>query len=1012
MKLLRIVFVLLAAFTLSSEATPVAGRIGGDGDLTQWKEVAGLPVPRYGSASAVFNGSLYVIGGSDGSPRANVFKFDGTVWTEVASVPVPLWRPAAGVMNGALYVIGGWNGSSVQPNVYRFDGTRWAEVAGLPAARYGLAAGALSGSLYAAGGDDASYNPQPNVYRFDGTTWTEVAALPFSRSRLAAGALNGQLYIAGGFNGGPQANVYRFNETSWVAVANLPASRDVLAAGVRNGALYAVGGYSSGGVTTTNVFWYDETLNVWTESAGLPASRSGHTVAELNGSLFAIGGADSGAGYVTNVFQYPGSAGSSGVSPDGGSFTGGYEVVISGSNLGDGSDVTNVTLGGVTVSGITRQSATEIVVVAGAASAAGTGDVRVFSTSYGETVKLDGFTYLREGQAPLVFEPASPQVYGTTQALTVSGGSGAGAVSYAVLSGPGAIVDGTNLGVTGGTGEVLVSATKEQDDLYYAASVTSSVAAAKADQVISFSAISDQLTTSTPGLRAAASSGLDVSFAVGAGPAAISGGTSLSFSGTGLVSIVASQAGDGNFNAAPDVTNTFSAVMPALSVTPDNRVVGAASGGTTFEVSNAGSGAMTYTASESEWWLSIAGGSSGGNSGTITVAYTANLGAIRRVGTITVAGADASGSPRTVTVTQMGQGPDFVVEELSMSPPDPAMGKTFDVTAQVLNQGTQAGDAGYLSLWVDHPGQASVGERGEVGRYSVGTLAPGQSKQFLFSGVRAPALAGGYTLRAFADSAGRTPESVESNNQSARAYEAVEPYVDLEVVDVDVAPLWPLPGGRITTYVTVNNRGNVPSVSTRLRVWADKGDAADCGEGGGALYTVSSISPWSPRRETVTGLIAPAVAGDYTLRAFLDSSCVLAEASEANNQGTLPYTVYNPTPNLTVTSIALSPSRPRPGQVCVATVKVKNTGTGSGVAGRVGVWMDRLTAPGIGDAPDAYVDVTKSLAPGSSASVKVAGLIAPSVGARAAWALVDASDAAAELSEVDNTGTLPYTVQP
>ena len=79
----------------------------------------------------------------------------------------------------------------------------------------------------------------------------------------------------------------------------------------------------------------------------------------------------------------------------------------------------------------------------------------------------------------------------------------------------------------------------------------------KADQTINFPAIADQLETNEVGLAATATSGLAVTFAVGAGPASIAGGTNLSFTGPGSVSIVASQAGDANWNAAPDATNTF-----------------------------------------------------------------------------------------------------------------------------------------------------------------------------------------------------------------------------------------------------------------------------------------------------------------------------------------------------------------------------------------------------------------------------------------------------------------------
>jgi hypothetical protein len=87
------------------------------------------------------------------------------------------------------------------------------------------------------------------------------------------------------------------------------------------------------------------------------------------------------------------------------------------------------------------------------------------------------------------------------------------------------------------------------------------------DQTITFVAIEDQVTTNVVNLSATASSGLPVSFEVG--------GTQLSFSGTGEVSVVASQAGNTNWNAAVPVTNRFMVSEPIvpLGVPANVRVV-------------------------------------------------------------------------------------------------------------------------------------------------------------------------------------------------------------------------------------------------------------------------------------------------------------------------------------------------------------------------------------------------------------------------------------------------------
>ena len=271
-----------------------------------------------------------------------------------------------------------------------------------------------------------------------------------------------------------------------------------------------------------------------------------------------------------------------GVAPDRGLWSGGYPVVISGTNLCNGTlgDVEDVTLCGVSATSIDSVSGSTQIVVTAAAGTPGIGDVQVVSSSHGTTSKADAFEYLRATQAPLVFEPASPQSYATTNALSTTGGSGTGTVSYVVISGPGTIVGGTNLLVTAGSGTIKIVATQAQDDLYFSTAVTSTVTAAKAAQTITFPNPGDQLVTNTVGLTASATSGLTVGFAVGFGPAIVDG-TSLTFTGAGRIDIVASQPGNDDYDAALDITNTISVVGIVTNLTPS---VGVSDGNTAVRI--------------------------------------------------------------------------------------------------------------------------------------------------------------------------------------------------------------------------------------------------------------------------------------------------------------------------------------------------------------------------------------------------------------------------------------------
>ena len=79
-------------------------------------------------------------------------------------------------------------------------------------------------------------------------------------------------------------------------------------------------------------------------------------------------------------------------------------MVIFGSNLGDGADITNVILCGVSATNIASQSATQVVVWAGSRGSTATGDVVVFSTSRGVTTKAGGFSYTGETTRVVLYD--------------------------------------------------------------------------------------------------------------------------------------------------------------------------------------------------------------------------------------------------------------------------------------------------------------------------------------------------------------------------------------------------------------------------------------------------------------------------------------------------------------------------------------------------------------------------------------------------------------------------------
>ncbi len=123
----------------------------------------------------------------------------------------------------------------------------------------------------------------------------------------------------------------------------------------------------------------------------------------------------------------------------------------------------------------------------------------------------------------------------------------------------GAATAPTNAGSYGVVGTIV--------DPIYQGSATGTLEIAKAAQTITFAAIPNKLTTDTVTLSATGGgSGNFVTFAVTEGPASIADGV-LSFTGSGEVTVTASQVGNANYEAASSVSRTFTVTKATATVT-------------------------------------------------------------------------------------------------------------------------------------------------------------------------------------------------------------------------------------------------------------------------------------------------------------------------------------------------------------------------------------------------------------------------------------------------------------
>jgi uncharacterized delta-60 repeat protein len=261
-----------------------------------------------------------------------------------------------------------------------------------------------------------------------------------------------------------------------------------------------------------------------------------------------------------------------------------------------------------------------------------------------------------------------------------------------------ATVTHSGIGTIGFAGDYTVVITDAAGN-----SRTSNVASVivnKADQTITFPAISDQLATNAPfPVTATASTGFGVTFSVVSGPASVSGNT-VTLTGAGSVTIRATQAGDLNYNSTTadrtftvnkdtatitlgDLVTTYNGAAHSASVStsPTGLTVVITYDGVTTPPTSAGSYAVSATIDDARY--------SGSTSDTLQIARASQTVTFGSVGTVTI------GQPLALNA---GASSGLPVTLSLLSGPATLTGNTLTVTegGTVVVRASQAGDNNHL----------------------------------------------------------------------------------------------------------------------------------------------------------------------------------------------------------------------------------------------------------------------------------------------------------------------------
>ena len=276
---------------------------------------------RSGHSSVVYNGYIYLIGGSNTvSPFANVdyapLNADGTVGAWVATTALPSGRAghASVAYNGYVYAFGGQDnpGAITATSYYaplNADGTvgAWAITTALPVASSEVGVSTYNGYVYITGGTTAT-GVFTNQVRYapinaNGTlgAWTSTTNLPANRGIHASMAINGFLYIIGGYEGGTATDTVLMapinangSVGTWSNTSSLLNPRYYIDAYIYNNYVFVAGGRTTGSAETNSSMYAkinnDGTLGPWIAGTSFTNARSNHTTVINNGYMYITGG--------------------------------------------------------------------------------------------------------------------------------------------------------------------------------------------------------------------------------------------------------------------------------------------------------------------------------------------------------------------------------------------------------------------------------------------------------------------------------------------------------------------------------------------------------------------------------------------------------------------------------------------------------------------------------------------------------------------------------------------------
>ena len=236
-----------------------------------------------------YKGSLYVVGGTDGTTIASTlkaFNMEKKEWSDLVDMSFSRCYVTTVIFQDKLYAIGGHSGDTRMRSVeiYDFETGNWEIGPEMNVTRSDASAAVINNRIYVVGGlNEIQIESSVEYLDLETNTWVLVAQMHNPRTSLAVVAFGNYLYALGGNTGQDRSNTaekYNPSTNQWALIPTMNSKRSTFSACVLNDKIYTVGGYD-GSSPIKHVEYYDPIANCWTQAAPLSRARSGLSVITL-----------------------------------------------------------------------------------------------------------------------------------------------------------------------------------------------------------------------------------------------------------------------------------------------------------------------------------------------------------------------------------------------------------------------------------------------------------------------------------------------------------------------------------------------------------------------------------------------------------------------------------------------------------------------------------------------------------------------------------------------------------